>query len=202
MTGTYLPVALTQRPSTIRNELRLTLDVRWSRFLAACGLLGIPLPIDFALAKHTIESAGCVGVILSGGDDLAELGGATPERDQLERKLIRYSIERGLPLLGVCRGMQILVHTFGVPLAPVDGHVAARHPISGDDPGRQVNSYHRWGATAAPEQFVVTARAASVVEAVRHRGLPLAGIMWHPERDEPFDGRDIGLFTSIFGRRS
>ncbi|MTD54272.1 gamma-glutamyl-gamma-aminobutyrate hydrolase family protein [Amycolatopsis pithecellobii] len=201
MTARYLPVALTQRVSTVRGELRLALDVRWSQLLAACGLIGIPLPLDFASAAHTIELTGCAGVILTGGDDLADLGGPTPDRDKLERELIRYAIAKNLPLLGVCRGMQILLHTFGVRLTPVTGHAGTRHPISSGQHVREVNSYHRWGVRNVAEGFVATAYADGVVEAVRHDRLPLTGIMWHPEREEPFDNKDIDMLTTILRQR-
>ena len=195
-------VALTQRPGRFGDERRLTLDVRWNRFLAACRLIGVPLPLDATLAQDTIRLTGCSGIILTGGDDLAELGGATPERDALERDLIRYSTTEKLPLLGVCRGMQILMATHGVSPALVAGHAGVRHSISGPRRRREVNSYHRWGVREVPDSFVCCARAGDVVEAVRHRWLPQAGIMWHPERDEPFDGGDVDLIAGLFGPRS
>jgi putative glutamine amidotransferase len=37
------------------------------------------------------------------------------------------------------------------------------------------------------------------VEAVRHRDAAVAGLMWHPEREEPFAGVDIAVFRDFFG---
>ena len=48
--------------------------------------------------------------------------------------------------LGVCRGMQVIQHRFGIPLCRVEGHVAPRQTIRIDGESREVNSYHHFGA--------------------------------------------------------
>ena len=107
----------------------------------------------------------------------------------------------GLPVLGVCRGMQVLVDACGGTLRRVPGHVAVEHAIRSEDGSYDtVNSYHSFAAPDLPEPLAATARAADgVVEAVRHRSLPFRGIMWHPERYAAPRAADIALFRRIFG---
>ncbi|WP_236789902.1 gamma-glutamyl-gamma-aminobutyrate hydrolase family protein [Amycolatopsis sp. GM8] len=172
--------------------MRLALDVRWSGFLAACGLFAVPLPIEPDIAWSVVRRTRCVGLLLSGGNDL----GSVPERDTLEYGLVSNAMAAELPVIGVCRGMQVLLSAFGGELHRVEGHVAQTHPVS---TGRMVNSYHEWAAFEAPEEFLVTERCGAVVEAIRHRTAPLTGIMWHPERMSPFDEQDLAFFMETFG---
>ncbi|MBB2933526.1 putative glutamine amidotransferase [Amycolatopsis bartoniae] len=175
----------------VTGEIRLALDVRWARFLAAAGLIPVPLPLEAALARQVMRAAGCAGLLLTGGNDLGEV----PERDELELSLLAAALARRLPVLGVCRGMQLILSAFGGVLQKVEGHVGVQHRLAD---GRVVNSYHNWGAVEAPREFTVTARHEGVVEAIRHRVAPVVGTMWHPERTDPFDPADLALFTELF----
>ncbi|GAB2997399.1 gamma-glutamyl-gamma-aminobutyrate hydrolase family protein [Amycolatopsis acidiphila] len=200
MSGDAPVLAVTQR--VLRDpghgELRTALDVRWPRFLRECGFLAVPMPLDSALAVEVLHRTGCRGLVLTGGDDL----GSVPERDALERQLFRLALEHGRPVVGVCRGMQLIVDLFGGSLRQVPGHVAQTHVLTGPYGGRRVNSYHTWAALDGPPHFDVTARCGPVVEAIVHRSEPIAGIMWHPERADPADPEDVALFTRIFGEVS
>lgn len=185
-------------------ERRDALDQRWHPFLAASGILGVPLPNDPALALKSVRTLGLRGILLTGGNDLAVLGGDAPERDATEAALLDLAA-RGLPVLGVCRGLQMILAHFGAVPVPVAGHVAVRHPLVFQGRSRTVNSYHGYGAAAAivasatAGALEVTAAVDGTAEAVRHRSLPIAGLMWHPEREEPFDPLDIEFFKKFFG---
>lgn len=196
------PVGLTQRllPPDGHGERRLALDVRWHAFLAACGLLAVPLPLEPHLADAALERTGCSGVILTGGNDLQACGGDAAERDQLEEHLIRRAAAEGTPLLGVCRGMLMLLHAYGAPLTRVEGHVATRHTLAGGLAGHTVNSYHRWGCLQPPPAFDVVGRAGAVAEAVKLPGTRIAAVMWHPERSDTPDPADLKLFAGMFGK--
>ncbi|MGI5155433.1 gamma-glutamyl-gamma-aminobutyrate hydrolase family protein [Microbispora sp. CA-102843] len=181
-----------------RHERRDTLDQAWADFLAACDLLPVPVP-NRPAAVELIELAGAGGVLLTGGNDLAAYGGTAPERDAAEEALVAAALERRLPVLGVCRGMQLLLHRFGAGLEPVDGHVSTEHTIETDEGPRIVNSFHRWAARESAGPLRVTARAADgVIEAVAAPELRLTGIMWHPERRAVADARDTALFHETF----
>jgi gamma-glutamyl-gamma-aminobutyrate hydrolase PuuD len=194
-------VGITQRtlPPTEHGEQRYALDLRWYEFLAECGLTPVPLPNDPDIAAATAATAGVRGLILSGGDDLADYGGPFPRRDETELRLLDLALCEGLPVLGVCRGMQLLLHAFGGTLSPVDGHVATRHDVRTARGVRTVNSFHALAAAAVPDQFEVTATCGADVEAVRHRDAPVVGVMWHAEREDPFDEADVAQFRTFFG---
>lgn len=196
-------VALSQRLDILsaRNERRDALDQRWALFLEACGLLPLPLPNHEASAALLLQQLRPAGVILTGGNDLVAYGGDAPERDATEAMLIRWAMETATPLLAVCRGAQMLAHHFGTPLLRAQNHAGTRHPLHfADGSQREVNSYHDWCFVQAPEGFEAWAtHADGAIEAIRHRSARMTGILWHPEREMPFDGRDIALFRAHFG---
>lgn len=195
-------VAVTQRVAVVPEygERRDCLDQAWPRFMAACGLLPLPLPnvVDVALAM--CGSAEMAGLLLTGGNDLAALGGDAPERDTTEYALLDAAEARGWPVIGVCRGMQLIQQRCAIPLTRVEGHVVRRQSIDIDGNATEVNSYHTFAARESRPPLEVWARAHDgVVKAVRHSALPVTGIMWHPERNTPFEARDIALFRRVFG---
>ncbi len=195
-------VAITQRVSfdPAYGERRDCLDQAWTKFLAACGLLPVLLPNVMEAALALCEGAGVGGLVLTGGNDLAVLGGDAPERDAVENALLDLAQRRSLPVLGVCRGMQVIQQRFGVPLRCVEGHVTQRQVIRIDGERREVNSYHRFAAFDSRPPLQVWAVADDgVVKAIRHPAEPITGIMWHPERCAPFSTSDVLLFRQVFG---
>jgi putative glutamine amidotransferase len=195
-------VALTQRVSVVpaSGERRDCLDQAWTKFLAACGLLPVLLPNVTEAALALCEVAGIAGLVLTGGNDLAVLGGDAPERDAVENALLDWAERRGLPVLGVCRGMQVIQQRFAIPLRRVEGHVAGRQVIRIDGQPQEVNSYHHFAALDSRPPLDVWAVADDgVVKAIRHSAQPITGIMWHPERSVPFSPADVALFRRIFG---
>lgn len=176
------------------------LDQRWWAFLGFCGLGAVPVPNEPDGAVRLIERTAVSGVLLTGGNDLIECGGDAPERDATEHALLDHAGERHLPVLAVCRGMQLLLRRFGARLREVPGHVAAHQVITVDGQDRPVNSYHHWAATSVPAPLVATAATVDgVVKAVRHESAPWEGIMWHPERLQPFAEQDRRMFRTRFG---
>jgi gamma-glutamyl-gamma-aminobutyrate hydrolase PuuD len=194
-------VAITQRVTVVPEygERRDCLDQAWSRFIAACGLLPLPLPNVIEVALGMCSGSNVAGLVLKGGNDLAALGGDAPERDATENALLDAAESRGLPVLGVCRGMQLIQQRCAVPLQRVEGHVTRRQIIHIDGEPMEVNSYHRFAARESRPPLDVWAVAADgVVKAIRHTARPTTGIMWHPERNTPFAATDVALFRRIF----
>jgi gamma-glutamyl-gamma-aminobutyrate hydrolase PuuD len=195
-------VAITQRVSVVPayGERRDCLDQAWTKFLAACGLLPVLLPNITEVALALCESAGISGLVLTGGNDLASLGGDAPERDAVENALLDWAERRRLPVLGVCRGMQVIQQRFAIPLCRVEGHVAHRQAIRINGDRKEVNSYHRFAAFESRSPLEIWAVADDgVVKAIRHSADPVTGIMWHPERSIPFSPADVALFRQVFG---
>ncbi|MGR3467962.1 MAG: gamma-glutamyl-gamma-aminobutyrate hydrolase family protein [Shimia sp.] len=172
------------------SERRDGADRRLMSFVTALGCLPFPVPnvLSHDLLDAWLTTLDPAGIVLSGGNDI----GTDPPRDATESALIAWTRARGRPLLGICRGLQMLCHEGGVALEAVSGHVATRHALS--PPIREgVNSFHAMAPVDVPPGWTVRARAAGdgMIEAMAHETLPWEAWMWHPERDDPYDPEDV-----------
>jgi N5-(cytidine 5'-diphosphoramidyl)-L-glutamine hydrolase len=159
----------------------------------------VVLPNVLEVAMALFEDGDVTGLVLTAGNDLAALGGDAPERDAVENALFELAERRGLPVLGICRGMQVIQQRFAVPLRPVESHVARRQVIRIDGEPKEVNSHHRFAAFDSRPPLDVWAIADDgVIKAIRHSTRPITGIMWHLERCSPFSPDDVALFREIF----
>jgi putative glutamine amidotransferase len=195
-------VGVTQRVEIVSGygERRDCLDQAWAKFLISCDLLPVPLPNDAKAAVALCEISGIAGLVLTGGNDLVALGGDAPERDETENALLDFAERHSLPVLGVCRGMQVIQERAGTSLRRVEGHVAPRQVIRVNGESAEVNSYHHFGAVESQPPLDVWAIAEDgVVKAIRHSAKQITGIMWHPERCSPFHAADLELFRQVFG---
>jgi len=194
-------IAVTQRVEVVQayGERRDALDQRWQQFLHRCELLPLLCPNHSGNRQRLLDTVPVAGALLTSGNTLAAYGGDAPERDAAERHLLEFCIARRLPVIGVCRGMQSIQHFFGVALRHVHGHVASEQQIAINGKTETVNSYHDWGTTETTPDLAVWAIAEDgLVKAVRHRRLPVIGIMWHPERIAGFRRADLALFRDAF----
>jgi gamma-glutamyl-gamma-aminobutyrate hydrolase PuuD len=173
------------------------------------------------------------GLLIIGGEDLAaEVSGAAPEdigggasaeRDRWEIGLLNAALADDLPVLAICRGMQLLNVAFGGSLhgdiaglsphhppvpADRDQALAFRHLVT-FEPGslvsraygaaaKDANSLHHQAVDRVGTGLTVSGRAADgTVEALE---LPAArwclGVQWHPEL-LPDDPQELGLFTEF-----
>jgi N5-(cytidine 5'-diphosphoramidyl)-L-glutamine hydrolase len=195
-------IAISQRVAVVPpfSERRDCLDQAWIKFLTTCGLTPLPVPNDEHAAERLCGAMPISGILLTGGNDLTAYGGDAPERDATESVLIDIADKRALPILGVCRGMQMIQHRFGIRLERVAGHVARLQTISVEGKPAEVNSYHNFGTTETRPPLQAWAFAEDgVIKAIRHPRARMTGIMWHPERLSPFASRDITLFQQFFG---
>lgn len=197
-------VIFTQRVEVIEsyNERRDCADQRIAGFIRACGFLPLPVPNSPGLCREIVDGIKPAGIILTGGNSLAKYGGNAPERDETEKLLMELSIKGNIPLYGFCRGMQFILDFFGNELVKVKGHVAARHRISGLETETEVNSYHNEACTGlSNDELIAVMRAEDgVIEKMKHKNLPIAGTMWHPEREYPFREMDIELLKNLIRR--
>jgi len=191
-------VAVSQRVDAFseRNETRDALDQRLIAWVTSCGYLPVPVPNGLGDSiGGWLTALQPTAFLLSGGNDI----GQSPERDETELALLSYAKELNLPVLGICRGMQVMAHWAGATLHLVSGHVRARHQLSGQI-STEVNSYHNYALTDCPSEFEVIARSEDrEIEAIRHLLLPWEGWMWHPEREEKFNTSDIRRVRELIG---
>lgn len=140
-------------------------------------------------------------------------------RDAFELDLIERALAAAVPVLGICRGFQLLnVHFGGSLLQHVPGHaappivdhmitalVASRLARAVGEAAFKVNSSHHQAvtpATLAPG-LVGTARVGNLVEAFEHELHPwLLGVQWHPERTSEVDPAARGIFTALVAAAS
>ena len=185
-------IAVSQRVDIVSSyeERRDALDQRWYSFLFEAGLLPLLVPNNLRCAEALLATESIDGILLTGGNDLVEYGGSAKERDSVERFLLERAIEGGVPLLGVCRGMQMLQHYFGATLQPVEGHVQRSQTIVINGELEEVNSFHDYGASQDIPCLSTWAHSDDgVIKAVRHVDHRITGIMWHPEKNGPFPHR-------------
>lgn len=184
------------------NERRNSLDQRWVSFLHETGgFVPLAIPNHVGTAKNILEVFPVAGILLTGGNDLVELGGNAPERDETERFLIDFAIQYKTPLLGVCRGMQMIQYYFGEKLEKIEGHVKNHHPLVLEGVSMEVNSFHNYGVKNDDGVLKVLARTSDgVIEAVRHPEYSIEGIMWHPERNTSISNLDKKIFENLFGK--
>jgi putative glutamine amidotransferase len=192
------------------------------RAIQRAGGLALMLPPDEAAERDPDEVLDLIdGLILAGGADIdpssygedshPETRGTVPERDSFEIALARRAIERDLPLLGVCRGMQLMnVATGGTLLQHLPDshghHEHRRNPGTFDGADHDVRladgslaaraagealhgtkSHHHQGIDRLGTGLEVTGWSTldELPEAVEMPERRFAlGVQWHPEADE------------------
>jgi putative glutamine amidotransferase len=198
---------------------------------------GTPLPLAFPGGSDCLQGmAGILnGLVLSGGSDMdpvffgedpdPAVGEICPERDNFEIAAARMALALDIPVLGICRGMQVLNIAAGGDIYQDLGSLppggrdikhfqqAPRwHPtheidivqgtvlssILGSGPVR-VNSYHHQSVRRVAPGFIVSARSADgVIEAVESTGpLFAVGIQCHPETLWKERPRFLNLFKEL-----
>lgn len=194
-------IAITQRIDHIDeiSETRDCLDQKLNLFVKVAGHIPVPLPNLILNTSNNlnmwIKNLNIGGFILSGGENYNE----NSERDFLEFNLITYALENNIPLLGICRGMQIISKKYGANLKKIPNHVAVNHQVSGDI-NEIVNSYHNYSIDSCPKEFksIAICNKDKEIEAIKHKKLPIEGWMWHPEREKKFKKNDLTRFNNIF----
>ncbi|GEC04499.1 gamma-glutamyl-gamma-aminobutyrate hydrolase [Streptomyces spinoverrucosus] len=186
------------------------LPAGYPRLVQRAGGLAAMLPPD-APERAAAAVARLDGLVIAGGPDVdparygaardARTGPAARERDAWELALIEAALGAGVPLLGICRGMQLLNVALGGTLVQhLDGHaevvgVFGRHAVK-PVPGTlyagvvpeetSVPTYHHQSVDRLGAGLVASAYAVDgTVEAVELPGEHwVLGVQWHPEMGE------------------
>lgn len=192
----------------------------YMRSIAQSG--GIPIILPILDEEKDIEPFVKVwvdsidGLILSGGHDICpnfygeeprqKLGEIWPERDKNDLLLLKYAIDKQIPVLGICRGFQLINAFFGAKIGQdlsysenelikhSQGHRPdlPTHRIKLNGKGvffnkilaetTMVNSFHHQFVKDEVEELLVVARSSDgIIEAVEHKNLPIYAVQWHPE---------------------
>ncbi len=191
-------------------EPRDALALDWAKYMnfVLPDTLWMPVPNLGEDIVGFVEAWQLDGLILSGGNDIGE----NSLRDRTEQLLLEYCIENAKPVLGVCRGLQLLQTSLGgkLELCEQPEHVATQHEVTIiEDPSgtswtgdRRVNSFHRYGVRVSDLQSSLQALATTRdgwVEAALLENCKVLGLMWHPEREAQYSLEDKAVIQWLFG---
>ena len=198
--------------------------------LKTAGALPVMLPLENLEDCEQMAEL-CDGLLFTGGQDvdpalygeekLAVCGEPCPARDRLDAALLRTALEKDLPVLGICRGLQLINACLGGTLwqdlpsqrpagrnhrmaRPYD---RAEHPVALTGPlaalyGAEelgVNSCHHQGVkTLAPCLRPMAVAEDGLVEAFFHPNRRfLWAVQWHPEFFDPVEGPGVPIFRAF-----
>jgi putative glutamine amidotransferase len=219
----------TQQLATAFGEVPCTKLTRaYTDAVYAAG--GQPVILPVTVEPPTELLSRMDGLLLTGGGDIdPALYGETPvpgvygvegDRDVFEAALYREAMALGLPILGLCRGMQLInVLRGGNLLQNIEGHwqenpaTRPSHEVSvtpgtaladvvGPAGVAPVNSYHHQALRHIGTGLQVTAVCGDVVEAVEAVDADIVCVAWHPEHLAAVDPRQRALFESFVKRAS
>lgn len=183
-------------------------ETAYTDSLRAHGALPVVLP---AVVEHVAAVVDVIdALLLTGGPDISPArygqardprsNRADEERDEFEVAVVAAARAAGLPILGICRGMQMINVALGGTLTQhVDGHLltdAATGPAQcvTVEPGSRthaalnatrlsVNSLHHQAVATLGPGLIAAARAPDgTIEALEHSHEPIIGVQWHPEK--------------------
>jgi len=163
-------------------------------------------------------------IVFTGGADVSpELYGDTSpknvcyssaDRDSEERRLYKFAQNRGIPMVGICRGMQFLnVMTGGKMVHDLTGHTTGNHQVMARDRDEPflTNSFHHqmciphkssyllaWSNTKLSQNYIgdedkIMNYVGPEVEAIYMPWLKAIGVQWHPEATPLDAGWAAGL---------
>ena len=114
-----------------------------------------------------------------------------PNRDKVEKKIVSEAIKRKIPILAICRGMQLVNGLYGGYTSKLDSlrvprKIRVDHPVLLGDEQVYVNNYHNSGILnrhlGAKLILIALDDENDVVEAFYHEENKILGVQWHPER--------------------
>jgi putative glutamine amidotransferase len=200
------------------DEVATLVPATYAAAVQRAGGMALVLPPDDVATEDPDAALELIdGLLLAGGSDIdpasygAERSADTetvyPARDRFEIALARRALELDMPVLGICRGMQLLnvaaggtlvqhLGDYGTPHRPtrgtygdheveVDGGSLAARAVCADR--CRVKSHHHQAVERLGDGLVASGRAAhdGLVEAVEAPARRFAlGVLWHPEEDE------------------
>tara|TARA_B100001559_G_scaffold320060_2_gene331071 strand:+ start:4410 stop:5075 length:666 start_codon:yes stop_codon:yes gene_type:complete len=197
-----MSMRITENSSYI--EYRDSISHDWINYLNKYNISPILIPNNLNDNREFLNSVGISGIIISGGDSIIQHPTNPNEtiyhqRDVTEWDILTIGIEMKLPILGTCRGFQMINKFFGgnitENISTTHKHTVARehqidileNPVTAGFLNHKpfVNSYHDDGVRIPDLSDDLTSFATwddQIIEGFFHPHLPIIGIQWHPER--------------------
>ncbi|MDH5546992.1 MAG: gamma-glutamyl-gamma-aminobutyrate hydrolase family protein [Gammaproteobacteria bacterium] len=203
-------ILVTQRIDDVVDygERRDAIDQRWTDYLLQIDLFPVFVSNNIRFVKCLLDYEEFSGVLFTGGNTLQKYGGNAQERDAVEETLLGWALQHEKPIVGICRGMQIIQDYFGVSLGKIENHIGTCHRLQVyqglvSEELLQLDSvtvYHEYGArNSVPDLNIVAKSEDGIVMAIEHEKYPVYGHMWHGERNQPFNPIDQRIISKYYG---
>ncbi|WP_445259249.1 gamma-glutamyl-gamma-aminobutyrate hydrolase family protein [Nocardioides aurantiacus] len=213
-----------EQPTAFGSQRTVSLNLRYLQAVAMAGGLPLPLPPSEADPAHLVATVS--GIVLTGGGDLdpalydetavKQVYGVDGARDAFELSLLEEAEAQRVPVLAICRGMQLVnVSRRGTLIQHVDdevhwqtadshegAHIVRIDPASGladmvGDGDLLVNSYHHQAIGRLGEGLRVVADANGLPEALETADRLITAVQWHPEQMFEHHPRHLELFVAF-----
>ena len=184
-----------------RKNLYSKLDYTWYQY--AKKLRFNLIPISFEAKLNTLEIRKIDGIIFSGGNNLNTIQKKKENllRDIFEKKLFSYFSKKKIPILGVCRGMQLISQIHKIKIDKSKNHVTKGHDIIlMNDKRINVNSYHNYIIKDVPDNFNLIAKhmTDNSIEIISCKKKNFLCLMFHPERVSKSQKKVDKIFNYFF----
>ena len=168
-----------------------SIEKNWYDFFKKRNINLVPVNAQ-TFSKHLLTKIKPSGIILPGGNDVYKLkkNKINFSRDKFEYKLINYSLKNKIPLLGVCKGFQLIADFYKGKLVKCINHVGTFHNLEISKKSKfinftklNVNSFHNFGINELPTIFNIVSRSEDqLIEIAEHKKEKILCFMFHPER--------------------
>ena len=193
-------IAVSTRVTEAQNylEKRNSIAFDFISYLENLGITPLIIPNNLKELNNYLSAFKIKGIILTGGNNvdpkkynsLSHLSDVYSERDETEKLLFNYAIDKELPILGVCRGFHFINIELGGKLThDISGHVNINHTLvssNSDYNKKEVNSFHNHGIKDNQLSNKLNCLANTndgFVEVYENKINKILGFQWHPERD-------------------
>lgn len=199
----------------------------YAESVVAAGGRPVLMPATEIIPENLLD--GIDGIVLSGGGDLSpdlygekpaeETYGISPLRDAFEIAMVEEAAKYRIPVLAICRGLQLINVLRGGSLQlhiddhwqenPADLPMHSVDIVAGSELSRivgntqmNVNSYHHQAIERLGEGLAPVAFAGDIIEAIEDRELGLIAVQWHPEHLSRVSPQNSALFSDLVYRAS